>query len=293
MNMPARAIEPERVFPIAFKGGVNTTEDVLMAQVAENIRRGLPQVHAYQPNNETAIIVAGGPSLKTTEKELVEAVWRGGKVVAVNGTYQWCIDRNIKPSAFVMLDAREFNARFLETPVEKCHYLLASQCHPKAFELCRDRQVTIWHALSAGEKEEAMLNEFYFAHPDPEKGPKNYYPVTLGTTVALRAISLMRMLGFTRMEIFGLDSCWIGDDHHAYRQDENNNERPIPVWIRPKDRDEKAQRFICSPWQAKQADDFLHLVRERGDLFELNVHGPGLIATILRTGAEIQTENVP
>lgn len=275
--------DPGRVKEIVFKGGVNTPDDVLLDQVAGNIRLGLPQAQPYQPNDQTAILVCGGPSLAMTEKELVAAYWKGGKIVAVNGAYQWCIDRNIKPSAFVMLDAREFNARFLETPVEGCHYLLASQCHPKAFEHCRDRKVTIWHGMSVGEAEETLLNEFYF---------KRYHPVTLGTTVAMRAISLMRMLGFIRMEIFGLDSCWIGDEHHAYRQDENGNERKMSVWLRPQDRDDKAQRFICSPWHAKQADDFLQLVRDRGQMFELNVHGPGLIATMMRTGAEIQMENV-
>lgn len=40
----------------------------------------------------------------------------------------------------------------------------------------------------------------------------------------------------------------------------------------------------------KQAQDFMELVQERGDAFNLNVHGPGLIATILRTGAQIQSE---
>lgn len=279
MNVAVK-FEPDRVKEIVFKGGVNTSDEVLLEQVATNIRRGLMQAQPYQPNENTAILVCGGPSLAMTEKDLVKAYWNGGKVVAVNGAYQWCVDRNIKPSAFVMLDAREFNARFLETPVEGCHYLLASQCHPKAFEFCQDRKVTIWHGMSAGEKEEALLNEFYF---------KRYHPVTLGTTVAMRAISLMRMLGFMRLEIFGLDSCWIGEEHHAYRQDENNKERKMSVWLRPQNRDDKAQRFICSPWMAKQAEDLLQLVKERGNMFELNVHGPGLIATMIRTGADIQT----
>jgi len=106
----------------------------------------------------------------------------------------------------------------------------------------------------------------------------------------MRAISLMRMLGFMRMEIFGLDSCWLDGEHHSYSQPENNHEKTISVWLRPRERDDMAQRFICSPWQAKQADDFMSLVKERGELFELNVHGRGLIATMIKTGASIQME---
>jgi hypothetical protein len=274
-------LEPEHIKEIEFRGGVNTTSDVLLEQVAANIRRGLPQAQPYQPNDQSAVLVCGGPSLATTERDLVEAAWRGGKVVAVNGAYNWCIERNIRPSAFVMLDAREFNARFVERQVEGCHYLLASQCHPSAFDLCRDRKTTIWHGMSAGEEEVELLDAFYF---------KRYHPVTLGTTVAMRAISLMRMLGFLRIDVFGLDSCWSGEAHHAYPQPENDGERRMSVWLRPEGRDDMAQRFICSPWQAKQVEDFMSLVRERGSLFQLNVHGPGLIATMIRTGADISLE---
>jgi hypothetical protein len=64
----------------------------------------------------------------------------------------------------------------------------------------------------------------------------------------------------------------------------------MSVWCRPKGRDDLAQRFVCSVWQAKQAEDFLQLVKERGELFQLHVHGPGLIATIIRTGAELEIE---
>jgi hypothetical protein len=65
----------------------------------------------------------------------------------------------------------------------------------------------------------------------------------------------------------------------------------MSVWCRPKGRDDLAQRFVCSVWQAKQATDFLELIKERGELFQLNVHGPGLIATMVRTGAELEVED--
>lgn len=284
MNVPALKFEPEKTVKIelATDGGCNTPDDVILDQVRENIRRGLPQVFPHQPNPLTAILVCGGPSLAETEKELVKAVWEGGKVVAVNGAYQWCIDHNIKPSAAVMLDAREFNARFIEEPVDGCKYLLASQCHAKTFDLCHDRETVIWHACSGGEPEVELLKEYYFGE---------VYPVTLGTTVGIRAISLMRMLGFTNFEIFGLDSCWLDKKHHAYEQAENNRDGSFPVWLKPDDRIDLVQRFICAPWHIKQSEDFQNLIRERGNLFQLNVHGPGLLASILRTGAKIQIES--
>jgi hypothetical protein len=272
--------DPTKLKHITFSpsAGCNTPDDVIMFQVSLNIRRGLPQAKPHTPNTETVALVCGGPSLIKTEKKLVDLAWRGAKVVCVNGTYQWCIDRNIKPSAMVMLDARKFNSRFLETPVPGCRYLLGSQCHGDAFELCRDRDVTIWHACSAGEPELELLNAFYF---------NRCYPITLGTTVAIRAISLLRMFGFQSFEIFGLDSCWFEDAHHAYDQPENSKDKKIPVWLRPEGRDDLAERFICSPWQMKQSADFQQLIRERGDKFRLNVHGDGLIAAIMRIASEL------
>src|SRR5208337_2006792 len=156
------AFDPAKMEELTLDGKLNTDEELIRAQVAENIRRGLPQVRPYRPNEHTAILVAGGPSLDATEHELVEAYWRGGKIVTVNGAYDWCISRNIRPSMQVVLDAREFCTRFVKTPVENCQYLLASQVHPQAFEICRGRQVTIWHCVSTGDDEFEMLKKFYF-----------------------------------------------------------------------------------------------------------------------------------
>jgi hypothetical protein len=259
----------------------NVSDEVILQQIAQNIRRGLPQARPHAPHPYPALLVCGGPSLASTQQELVDAPWRGGKIVAVNGAFQWCIDHNIRPSAVIMLGAREFNARFVAPNVPECNYLLAGQCHPAAFDLCKGRSVFIWHALTAGQAELDMLDAFYW---------KQHWPVSVGTTVGIRAISLLRMLGFDSMEIFGLDSCWLDGKHHGYAQKENDEEPAISVWLRPEGRDDLAKQFYCAPWMMKQAEDFQELIRERGNLFRLAVHGPGLIAEILKTGAELEPE---
>ena len=289
MSMPAFIADEVKEIEFA-DGHLNVDDIVIRDQVAANIKLGLPQAQPYEHNSETVVLVCGGPSLEETQRDLVEAYWRGGKVVTTNGSYRWCIERNIKPSATVVLDAREFNRRFIEPAVDGCKYLLASQCHPATFEAACGREVVIWHALSTGDDELALLEKYYGKKGEGEQTWRNFWPITFGTTVGIRAISLLRMLGFRRFEIFGLDSCWFKDQHHAYQQAENDGEDVFNVWARPEGHDHLAQCFKCSAWQAKQADDFLQLIRERGDLFHLNVHGPGLIATMVRTGAELERE---
>jgi len=282
------ALDPNKVHAVEFDPNAccNVPDAIMREQVLANIRRGLPQVHPHEPNPSSAVLVCGGPSLKDAEHDLVQTVWAGAQVVTVNGAYGWCLDRNIRPLATVMLDAREHNKRFIEREVPGCRYLLASQCHPATFDMCRGRTTFIWHACSGGDEELASLRAYYF---------DRVFPVTIGTTVAVRAITLLRMLGFERIEVFGLDSCWLGEDHHAYAQAENDADQRLGVWLRPKAkdgsyRDDYAQRFTCSPWHVKQAQDFLDLVKDRGDSFQLSVHGPGLIATMIRTGAALETE---
>jgi len=277
-------LDPAELRPISFdpEAGTNVPDDIMLANVAVNIRRGLPQVQPYAANGDIALLVCGGPSLAETEADLIAAQWRGGKVVTVNGAYGWCIERNIKPTATIVMDAREFNSRFVEQEVPGCKYLLASQCHPKTFEVCEGRDVMIWHTCSGGEAELELLSDYYF---------KRLHPVTLGTTVAIKAIQILRMLGFLRMEIFGFDSCWLDDRHHSYGQAENDADQRIPVWLRltkgDEHRDDRARQFVCAPWHVRQSEDFINLTKEHGKFLQLQVHGPGLIATMVRTGAQL------
>jgi len=273
-----QAFNPDGLYPVKFSpdNKCNVSDDKILEQVSLNIRRQLPQAKPHTPNNETVALVCGGPSLAKTEKELVEAYWAGAKVIAVNGAYQWCIDRNIRPSAMIMLDARKFNSRFVETPVPGCKYMLASQCHPDAFDLCRDRDVLIWHCCSCGESEYEMLKEYYF---------DRVFPIGDGTTVTIKAIQLLCALGFQSFDIFGFDSCWLDDNHHSYSQTENDRDGRVAVWLRPKDRDDLACRFECAPWMMQQAKDFQILIHKYGDKFRLNIRGDGLIAATMRLSA--------
>ena len=248
-------------------GTVNTTDEEIKKNVEHNIKQDYLQVEPHPTNEIEVMIVGGGPSLPQHIEKIKQLRANGVKLIAINGAYKWCLDNGITPSAMVMVDARKFNARFIQPVVEDCKYFIASQCHPSVFkDLPKDRTY-VWHT-QAEELTEMLEAQF-----------EECYTVPGGSTVLLRAIPLFRMLGFKRFHIFGCDSCLEEDAHHAYEQIENDDELIIPVNV-------SGKIFNCHPWMVSQAQEFIDLIRMIGDEIELEVYG-GLLHHILESGASM------
>lgn len=264
-------------------GKVNTDDAQLLANVRASIRRGYPQVKPQAIQADGIALVCGGPSLESTLGELRDAVAAGLKVVTVNGAYQWCLERNIVPSMQVVMDARASNARFLDPPLPRCHYALASQCDPALWNAVEGRpNVWIYH-VGASEEESAVhavLDAYYL---------KQWHGIGGGTTVGTRAIALLRVLGYVRFDVFGMDCCWMGDQHHAYAQPENAADQCVGVTLQAKGSTE-ARDFRCAPWHIQQFQDLVQMIRFNGHAFVLNLHGDGMAAYALRASASLVHE---
>jgi hypothetical protein len=266
---------------IELRGHVNTPQDKVVANIQHSIRLGYPQLKPQAPQMDRVCLVGGGPSLESTLEELRALYFEGAKVVTVNGAYQWCIDRNIRPSAQIVMDARPANARFVNPPIPRCRYFIASQCDPATWAAVEGREdVWIFHA-AAGDNDaiKPVLDEFYQGRWAPTPG---------GTTVILRAISLLRMTGFLRFDLFGVDSCFMGQEHHAYVQPENDDDKAFPFTVHPTGHPELGRTFQCAPWHISQLECFLQNVRINGEHYLLNVHGDGLLAYALKASAEVE-----
>jgi hypothetical protein len=261
-------------------GRVNTEAEDLHANIAKAIRRGHPQIKPQALQRERVALVCGGPSLAETVTELRDLVAAGAKIVTVNGAYQWCVDRNLIPSMQIVMDARASNVRFLEPAMPRCHYALASQCHPSLFDAVDGRpNVWIYHVgVSEDGPTKDLLNRYYL---------QQWHGIGGGTTVGTRAIALLRVLGYLRFDIFGMDSCWRGESHHAYVQPENAADQCLTFTVHPTGAPDLARSFQCAPWHVQQVQDFLQMVRCQGQHFLLNVHGDGLLAFVMRSAAEV------
>lgn len=255
---------------------LNVDDSFVVENVRASISKGYRELAPHQPHDAEYMLLAGGPSLNDFEDEIVrKREHLGMPLITVNGTYQWALDRGLKPSAHVMVDAREFNERFIPKVVDDCQYMLASQVHPKVFEKVPHDQVVLWHVFYEDDTEpRKLLDEKY----------DMWWPIAGGCTVTLRALGILRLLGWKHAHIYGFDSCLKDGQHHAYSQPENDNDTTVSITTG------NGKTFECTEWMALQADDFKNIASFFGTELQLAVYGDGLIANMLLSASETETK---
>lgn len=268
----------EKVAEAMGNGRINVEQEAILANVRSAIRRGHPQ---WRPGpvrkgpNDRICLVGGGPSLEATFPELQRLVFEGATLVTVNGAHDYCVARGLRPQTQFVMDARPSNRRFVATAVPRCNYMLASQCAPELFDAVDGREnVWIFHAITSGDGPVSKMLDTYY-------GGK-WIGVGGGTTVASRAITLLRASGYLRYDLFGVDCCWLEDQHHAYAQQENARDRAIRAIAGAKGRPETLREFRVAPWMLKQVEDLLTIMQVNGRFYQITAHGDGLLAHLLR-----------
>ena len=255
-----RSPDVARCMPII----VNVDDEEFYANIRAACKRPLPWLQQQEAHEGHAVIVGGGPSIKKTLEEILWRYNHGQKIIALNNTAQWLIERGIIPHYHVLLDARESNARFVQKRTET-HYLIASQCHAAVFEAA-ENNMTLWHPNVAGIKEII--------------GNRQTALVGGGTTVGLQAMSIAYALGFRHIHLHGYDSCYSESEGHAYAQPENDGDEIVKVHFSGSD-------YHAARWMVNQADEFKSVLMQ---LVEhdcvVTVAGDGLIPDIARKMSE-------
>lgn len=253
-------------------GKLNATQEAIRENVKFNIAQGWQQVVPHPTNETEVMIVGGGWSLPEFQDDIHHKRAADVKLITLNGAYGWCLERGLIPSALIMVDSRPHNFRFSKPVIDNCKYFIASQCHPSVFEGLPKDRTYIWHTSAD------LIGDLLKA----EYGEDAWYPVPGGSTALLRSIPLLRMLGFKSFHLYGCDSCISDKQHHAYPQPENDSEQIFPVVANPSGR-----IFHGHTWMISQAQEFMDLIKFLGEEINLEVHGDGLLAHILNTGAEL------
>jgi len=256
---------------VDFQGGVNTELETILDHIRENSTdTGYQEIVPHQIQETEVMMICGGPSLSDHTDEIIKLRAQGMPMITCNGTYGWAIKNGMTPSMQLIIDAREFNKRFVQPVVKDCKYMLASQCHPEVFKGLPLDRTYLWHCTS-GEKVVELLDSIF----------ENWFPCPGGSTVTLRGLCLIRCLGFHKIHMYGFDSCYREKSHHAYSQPENDYKvKAFPVSV-------GGRVFWCDAWMFCQAQEFMQMTKMFGDEIDLNVTGDGLIAHIIKTGAEL------
>lgn len=251
----------------------NTADDIIKANIRSACKRNIPWIDQRSEHEGHAVIVCGGPSLKGQIDELKWRYDQGHEIFATNNTAQFLAAHGIMADYQVIVDARADNAKFIiEEPNCPIAYI-ASQCHPSVFAASADIRTVLWHSWTH------ILEE---AIENPYGKPECF--IACGSTVGLSTMGIAYALGFRQLHIYGMDSCYEADEHHAYPQALNDNEVIIDVMC-------AGRMFKCSSWMVSQADQFQVLVGElmKGGC-EISVHGKGLIPWI---ALNFQADEIP
>ncbi len=247
----------------------NVADEVLYSNIRKTVERGTPVIEAKAPHERIAVLVGGGPS---AEDELSTIRWRhmvkGHTIFALNGAGLWLQDEGIQPDAVIVLDARPHNVKFLQGLRRQTMLYLASQCDETLFHEGRKHEIIAWHPTMGGQSGVKEERDTIF--------------IGGSTTVGMRALRLVHVLGYRAVHLFGYDSSFRDGDAHAYDQAENANDRPRGCVVGDR-------AFVSTAWMIRQADDFRMMApgfMEEG--LSIHVHGDGLLPELARQMAKVE-----
>lgn len=258
------AAEPQWVKDVWKVGGfsvvsVNTFCNVADSELHSNIRAAMK--HDVQWLEESpirkgeAVIVGGGPSLRFCLEEIQIRQRSGHKIFALNNAAKALADFGIIPDYQIVMDARAENAAFVKDSPART-VMLASQCHPDTWEAATDEHVVLFHVSIPGIRE--MIGE------------RETILIGGGTTVLTRAMAVVHFMGYRYQHLYGVDSSFAGEAHHAYEQ-ALNADAPSDVIVNGKS-------FKSCPWMIAQVDEFQSVAKALNEEdAKIIVHGDGLL----------------
>jgi hypothetical protein len=224
----------------------NVPLEQIRSQIKQSAALDLPRLTSKPAHDGKVAIIGGGPSLSDaiTIPQLQRFAAEGGKLWALNGSYDWLREHDLVADAHMIIDARPENVRFLRNSRDETRYYIASQCHPAVFEALRWRAAVRLDLDVMGD---------------------------CGTTVGTHAICTAFVEGFREIHLFGFDSSYREGEGHAYHQSMNAQERIVDAHIGDR-------VFKAAPWMVRQVQDFEGIARDvvaAGG--QIHVHGDGLL----------------
>lgn len=261
--------------------GVTVTTAKSTEEIIANIKKNVsvPNIQAHNlpewRDNIPIAIVGGGPSLQKTINNLKDY-----KYVMVCGSAHDYVIRNSEChiSYVIVCDPDKLVINYLQDrPSINTKYLIASQCDPEVFKHLAGEKVYIWH--SSGPEDNFVFGEGNLA-------------LGGGCTVGTRAICMALALGFSKIHLYGFDTC-LGDNykHHAYEFTDPEKETLGNIHEIALD-GPNGKKFNVAGYMLGQLFDFQKLLEVYAHRMEITVFGEGLLKHLMDlTVKKLEAEN--
>jgi hypothetical protein len=162
-----------------------------------------PMIKSRKMTHDSLQIVAYGPSLKDTWKEIDF----DEPLITMSGALKFLLDNGVKPRLgkwfHAHVDPRPDNLDCV-IPHPDVVYLLGSCSNPLIFKKLEGQKIAVWHAVSG---------------PHTYQWVKDNHPgnilVAAGSTIGLASIHLGGVFGYYHFEVFGMDGSFKGKDRHS------------------------------------------------------------------------------
>lgn len=236
----------------------NTEAETVARNIGSACKRGLQYLEERKPHGRSAIIVGGGPSLKRCLPEIRQR--QEATVFAVNGVAKYLVGNDVLVNCQVIIDARPENVDFVVHSTYRV--FLASQCDPSLF-VAAGAAAVVCHMNTEG-----IADVLPAGHLE--------YLLNSGTTAGLAAMAIAYVLGYRTMYLYGFDSSYENDLHHAYSQTLNDRDTQIEAVC-------AGRTFKCASWMVMQVNQFQDLAAQLADAgVTIIVGGDGLLPHVAR-----------
>jgi hypothetical protein len=231
--------------------------------IAYSLSKGIPQLRDFGETKEDEVALVGfGPSLHNTWHKIKDF----RTIFTMSGSKQFLLQKGLKPSDFdnwyhIEIDLNLHKCQLLGQPQKGIKYLISSACHPKMHDMLEGYDETLWHLCET----ENVSNL-------PTLFPRGVVVVTGGSNVGLRALVLIRVLGYRNYHIFGYDNSFAaptGLQHASFHPN-----RTPDVCITELD----GRTFYTTASMVHYAREFLMQMEQLPDV-TIYLYGDGLLQT--------------
>lgn len=179
------------------------SEDIRERHMAWAVAQGYPRLRGRMMTHDRLQIVAYGPSLADTWREINPEE----PLITMSGALKFLLERGLKPVYgkwfHTDVDPRPHKIAALARHKDVV-YMIGSCAHPELFKHLEGYKVVLYHALSGGH------TFAWVQQNDPDQ-----ILIAAGSTIGLTAIHLGGIMGYYHFEVFGMDGGFKGAERHA------------------------------------------------------------------------------